>query len=80
VPIPETILPELKAQIEFVGRLHDEDLAARYDGVVIVPVWRERAALSWSAAFPYCRTSRRFSASASKLLRKGLMSRPPRRV
>lgn len=33
VPIPESILPELKAQIDVVGRLHDKDLAAGYDGV-----------------------------------------------
>lgn len=33
VPIPESILPELKAQIEVVGRLHDKDLEAGYDGV-----------------------------------------------
>lgn len=33
VPIPESILLELKAQIEVVGRLHDKDLEAGYDGV-----------------------------------------------
>lgn len=33
VPIPESILPELKAQIEVVGKLHDKDLEAGYDGV-----------------------------------------------
>ena len=35
VPLPETILPELKAQIESVCRLHDQDLAAGYDGVFL---------------------------------------------
>ncbi len=33
VPIPETITPELKAQIRVVGELHDRDLAVGYDGV-----------------------------------------------
>lgn len=33
VPIPESILSDLKAQIEAVGRLHDKDLEAGYDGV-----------------------------------------------
>jgi integrase len=33
VPIPETIISELKAQITVVGDLHDRDLAAEYDGV-----------------------------------------------
>lgn len=33
VPIPESILPELRKQIEAVGKLHDKDLAAGYDGV-----------------------------------------------
>jgi integron integrase len=35
VPIPETITPELKAQIEKVGKLHEQDLAAGYDGVFL---------------------------------------------
>ena len=35
VPLPETILPELKAQIARVGELHDKDLAAGYDGVFL---------------------------------------------
>ena len=33
VPIPESITPELKAQITVVGELHDRDLATEYDGV-----------------------------------------------
>lgn len=33
VPIPVSILAELKAQIEVVGKLHDKDLEAGYDGV-----------------------------------------------
>ena len=33
VPIPESILAELKAQITVVGELHDKDLAVGYDGV-----------------------------------------------
>lgn len=33
VPIPESITPELKAQIVVVGELHDRDLAVGYDGV-----------------------------------------------
>ncbi|MFZ3208915.1 MAG: integron integrase, partial [Geobacteraceae bacterium] len=35
VPIPETIMQELKAQIKVVGELHDQDLAAEYDGVFL---------------------------------------------
>ena len=35
VPIPETIRPELQAQIKAVGELHDRDLAAGYDGVFL---------------------------------------------
>ena len=35
VPLPETVLPELKAQIARVGELHDQDLAAGYDGVFL---------------------------------------------
>jgi integron integrase len=35
VPIPETIIPELKAQIARVGKLHDRDLAEGYDGVFL---------------------------------------------
>ena len=35
VPLPESILPELKAQMTAVGELHDKDLAAGYDGVFL---------------------------------------------
>jgi len=35
LPLPESILPELKSQIEFVKRLHEEDLAAGYAGVFL---------------------------------------------
>lgn len=35
VPIPESILPELEAQIKVVGKLHDKDLEAGYDGVFL---------------------------------------------
>jgi integron integrase len=35
VPIPESITPELKAQIEKVSKLHEQDLAAGYDGVFL---------------------------------------------
>lgn len=35
VPIPEALLPELKAQIKMVGELHDRDLAVGYDGVFL---------------------------------------------
>lgn len=35
VPIPEAILPELRAQIKAVGELHDRDLVAGYDGVFL---------------------------------------------
>lgn len=35
VPLPQSIMAELKAQIDVVGRLHDQDLAAGYDGVFL---------------------------------------------
>ncbi|MDD2366473.1 MAG: integron integrase [Desulfuromonadaceae bacterium] len=35
VPLPESILPELKAQIKVVGELHDKDLVAGYNGVFL---------------------------------------------
>jgi integron integrase len=35
VPIPESIVPDLKVQVEFVGELHDKDLADSYDGVFL---------------------------------------------
>ena len=35
VPIPEAITQELKTQIEKVSKLHDQDLAAGYDGVFL---------------------------------------------
>jgi integron integrase len=35
VPLPEAIIPELKAQIKRVGALHERDLAADYDGVFL---------------------------------------------
>ncbi|MFA7062425.1 MAG: integron integrase [Pedobacter sp.] len=35
VPIPETITQELKAQIDRVAKLHDQDIAAGYDGVFL---------------------------------------------
>ena len=35
VPIPDLLLPELKAQIRKIGELHDRDLAAGYDGVFL---------------------------------------------
>lgn len=35
VPIPEAILPELRAQIKNIGELHDRDLANGYDGVFL---------------------------------------------
>ena len=35
VPLPESILPELKAQIKVAEELHEQDLAAGYDGVFL---------------------------------------------
>lgn len=36
VPLPQTLIPKLKTQLEFVGKLHDKDLAAGYAGVFLV--------------------------------------------
>jgi len=35
VPLPHTIIPALKAQIEDVGKLHDQDFVDGYDGVFL---------------------------------------------
>ena len=35
VPLPESIIPELKSQIKVVGELHERDLAAGYDEVFL---------------------------------------------
>ncbi|MFZ5798479.1 MAG: integron integrase [Thermodesulfobacteriota bacterium] len=35
VPIPQTIMPELKKQIDVVSKLHDRDLATGYSGVFL---------------------------------------------
>lgn len=35
VPIPQTLMPELKKQLEVVGELHDQDLASGYSGVFL---------------------------------------------
>ena len=35
VPLPESIIPELKAQMKVVGELHEQDLAAGYEGVFL---------------------------------------------
>ncbi len=35
VPLPESILPELKAQINVISEQHDRDLAEGYDGVFL---------------------------------------------
>lgn len=35
VPLPGSILPELKAQIKVISELHDRDLADEYDGVFL---------------------------------------------
>jgi len=36
VPLPQTLIPRLKIQLEAVSKLHDNDLAADYDGVFLV--------------------------------------------
>ncbi len=36
VPLPQSIIPRLKIQLETVGDLHDKDLAARYAGVFLI--------------------------------------------
>ena len=41
VPLPEVLVPELKAQLEKVMRLHREDLAANYAGTFLPGAWRE---------------------------------------
>ena len=35
VPLPQSIMPELRGQMESVARLHEQDLAAGYDGVFL---------------------------------------------
>ncbi len=36
IPLPQTLIPKLKIQLESVSKLHDKDLAADYDGVFLV--------------------------------------------
>ena len=36
VPLPETIVPELRKQLEFVDQIHQRDLARDYDGVFLM--------------------------------------------
>ena len=36
VPLPETIIPELRKQLEFVEQTHQRDLARDYDGVFLM--------------------------------------------
>ena len=36
VPLPQTIIPKLKIQLEAVSKLHDKDMAANYNGVFLV--------------------------------------------
>ena len=35
VPLPESLLPGLRAQVKVIGELHDRDLATGYDGVFL---------------------------------------------
>jgi integron integrase len=35
VPLPDTIIPELKAQMKVIAELHERDLASGYDGVFL---------------------------------------------
>jgi integrase len=35
VPLPQSFIPDLRNQIEFVGKLHDRDLASGYSGVFL---------------------------------------------
>lgn len=35
VPLPKALMPQLREQIRLVGELHDQDLAAGYDGVFL---------------------------------------------
>jgi integrase len=35
VPLPVSIVPELKSQMKVVGELHDQDLAAGFDGLFL---------------------------------------------
>jgi integron integrase len=36
VPLPQTLIPKLKTQLEFVSELHDKDLATGYAGVFLI--------------------------------------------
>jgi integrase len=62
VPLPETVIPELRRQIERVRLLHEEDLAARY-GEVDLPDALERKyphaarGFIWQDLFPAAQRS-----------------------
>jgi integron integrase len=36
VPLPQTLIPKLKTQLEFVSKLHEKDLARGYAGVFLI--------------------------------------------
>ncbi len=36
VPLPQTLIPQLKTQLEFVSKLHEKDLARGYAGVFLI--------------------------------------------
>jgi len=57
VPLPETLLPDLKRQLEGVRRLHEEDLAAGYHGAFLPEALDRKAKnaareLIWQWFFP----------------------------
>jgi integrase len=57
VPLPETILPELKAQLESVIKLHQKDLEAGYAGTFLVDLLEKKykdapRELLWQWFFP----------------------------
>ena len=57
VPLPETILPELKAQLEYVVTLHQKDLEAGYAGTFLMGSQEKKyknaaKELAWQWFFP----------------------------
>lgn len=63
VPLPETVIPDLKRQIERVRLLHEEDLAAGYGAVYLPYALAEKypndaRQLAWQYLFPASQRSR----------------------
>ncbi len=68
VPLPESIIPELKSQIKVVGELHDQDLSASYKGCDTVQLLDSQTPHSISLQHPPNLPRRAVTANIPQLL------------